>query len=701
MPLRRILTVARTHLTRRPPAPAVPPAIEPPRRLAHPVVAVAEVPLPPTEVFAILAVPARMADWLVMHAAWPSAPPAVLTYGSAFRQRVRLMGTPTEVRWTVAGVEPSRAVWLDGTGPLGIEVGFYLSLTPSGSGTIVRCDGGVQGGPTDGPLGPMVARNLADAIQKSLNRLAGPTPASARTDPARTGPARAEPPLAPASARPASARPVPSAGPKPAPIRHLRSGAEIDPWAPVIVGAGQVTDRASEGDPVSLAVRALREAGLSAEILKNADTVGWVASVSWQYADAAALIAEAVGAAPAETVQTGLFGGDGPLRLVNDVAARIAAGEIGIALLCGAEAAATAAAAERAGRPLDWPRQPDGIAPSRVLGADREPNNDVETAAGLIAPIYLYALIESAIRTATGLTAERHRERITRLWARFSEVAAENPYAWRPQARNAAELAAVSVTNRPVAWPYPKLLTADLRVDQGTGLILCSAAAAHDAGIPQDRWIFVHAGAHAEDEWFVTERADLATSPALRAIGETVLDHTGLSIGDIEHLDLYGCFPSAVQIAAAELGLPADDPERPLTVTGGLTFAGGPGNNYASHAVANLVSLLRATPDEYGLVTAVGWYLTKHAATILSARPPRSPFRDIDVPVVAATRTARLTAEPPDDVEAFTVTYRRDGEPEAAVLTALTPDGTRLVHRTTDRALIDRLLAGDPGKGRP
>jgi acetyl-CoA C-acetyltransferase len=198
-----------------------------------------------------------------------------------------------------------------------------------------------------------------------------------------------------------------------------------------------------------------------------------------------------------------------------------------------------------------------------------------------VAPVHVYALLE---RSAP--------EDIAALWARFSEVAADNPYAWLPQARSAEEIATPSPQNRPVSSPYLKLMTANIGVDLAAGVVLCSAQAAQDAGVPRDRWVFVHAGGHAEEEWFVTERRDLGAAPALGHVGRAALEHAG--VDEPDHVDLYSCFPSAVQIAARELGLGLD---RPLTVTGGLTFAGGPGNDYAMHSVATLVGRLRAEPE--------------------------------------------------------------------------------------------------------
>jgi acetyl-CoA C-acetyltransferase len=712
---------ATSVLSRARPEPAAPPAaVEPPRRFAHPCGVQVTATADAERVFAVLVDPNRMPDWVLQHAGWIDGPPAGFAEGVRFRQRIKLMGVPSEVRWTVTGVVPGRAVWFEGTAPMGITVGFYLSVTPAGGGmtggSVVRFDGGVEGGPADGPMGPMVVRNLADAMRKSLNELGrvaaaggstGGTPAGGSSG-TGAGASSGDTAAGASSGRTATgssstSRPATVTGPpapKPAPILFGRTGEEIDAWTPVIVGVGQVSERSTEsegGDPVSLAVRALRLAAgdsRNTEILQKADLVGYVASVSWQYQDGAALIASELGTGPVSTVQTTIFGGDGSLRLLNDVAATIASGHASIALVGGAEAASTAAAAERAGRTLDWPVQPDGTEPGRTVGDYIPANNAPETAAGLVAPIYLYALIESALRARLGLSPATHLDRITRLWAGHSKIAADNPHAWQPTAHTAEELAGPAAGNRMIAAPYPKLLTANLQVNQGTGIIVCSAAAAQEAGIDQDRWVFLHAGAHATDEWYVTERAELAASPAIKAIGDAVLGHSGVGIADVEHIDLYACFPSAVQIAALELGLPIDDPDRPLTVTGGLTFAGGPGNNYSSHAIANLVPLLRSKTDSYGLATALGWYLTKHAATVLSARPPRREFRDIDADPRLPRPPARRALGSwtgPAVLEACTVPYGRDGVAEATIVTAITPDGDRVVLRLAETSDMSHL----------
>jgi len=481
----------------------------------------------------------------------------------------------------------------------------------------------------------------------------------------------------------------------------------VNPRSPVLVGAGQVVHRDSSvgkmREPLSLIEEAVHAAaddsGVGELILRRADSVRCVPTASWIYRDLSALLAERVGAAPHETVQTPTFGGDGPGRLVGDTAQAIADGRVEIALLGGGEAVATRRHAERHGEPLPWTVQDEAVKPSRTIGSDRLPSSEVETAVGLLAPVDVYALLESAVRARTGADPETHLERIARLWSHLSEVAAENPYAWAPRRFAWEDIAQPAPSNRLVSGQYRKLLTANIQVDLATGLVLCSAEAAERLGVPRERWVFVHATAHAEDEWFFSERRELAASPAIRAIGRAALEHAGLGIDEVSHVDLYSCFPSAVEIASDELGLAVDDTGRPLTVTGGLTFAGGPGNNYTSHALATLVGLLREEPDASGLATAVGWFLTKHALAVLSGRPADRPFRDIDAGRLVertAPRRARTDLAGEGTIEAYTVPYARDATPQAGLISALSEGGDRVLLRTDDAEVIGALVDGDP-----
>ncbi|MFH5210840.1 crotonase/enoyl-CoA hydratase family protein [Antrihabitans sp. NCIMB 15449] len=633
-----------------------------------------EVPAAADSVAAYLADPNRFGEWLTTHVGWRGDPPTALDPGATFVQQGKFMGIPADIRWTVAGNDGS-VVELQGAGPMGLTVGFWLTTRSAGATTTVYFDAGLSGQPIEGPMGASVVRSLGEAMAESLGKL----PAAI-----------------------AAAGPISAPGARRAPVLHHASGRTLPPNTPVIVGVGQVTQRAPafSKDPAALAVQALRRAGKDSgageSLLRSADAVYSVASASWQYRDMGSLVADALDARRATSVQSSPFGGDGAQVMINSAAQAVMDGELDVVLLAGAEAGATLAAAAKTGVDLHWPEQGVDVTPAPTIGTDRAANNESEARVGLGAPIYMYALLESANRRVLGRAPKEHTEAISELWSRYSSVAAANENAWQPEEFDAAAIATPAESNRLISAPYTKLLCANLQVDMASGIILCSVAAAEAAGVPQDKWVFLHAGASAYDEWFVSERAELAASPAINAIGASALRHSGIDIDDVKHVDLYACFPSAVQIAARELGLDADDPTRPLTVTGGLTFGGGPGNNYGSHAVATLVGRLREDPSSFGLSTSLGWYVTKHAIGIYSATPPQQDYRYLQ-PIVdnPPSRPARSGYRGPAVVEAYTVPFDRDGGPEAGILSVLTPGGERVLVRTTQPEIVAELVDGD------
>ncbi len=405
--------------------------------------------------------------------------------------------------------------------------------------------------------------------------------------------------------------------------------ASVDPNAPLIAGVAQRTWRDGSPGPVEMlagvAREALDDAGGSAPGIDSIDALCVIRYVSAEHSDPAGLIADAAGIRVESRIHTSI-GGDTPQAAVGELAGRIAAGEIDAALICGGEALSTVSKHMKEGSDPGWADPRPESLPSEVLGTDRAANRPEETAAGLIAPLMIYPLFEHALWAKTGGTADEQRRRIGELWSRFSRVAAANPHAWSPGPFDADAIATPSPANRLVTMPYTKLMNSNIQTDQAAAVLLCSHSKADALGIPKDRRIYLHGSAHATEPWFFSERDDLGRSPALgRAVG-SALDQAGLGIDDIALLDIYSCFPSAVQIAGNEIGFDPVGDSREPTVTGGLSFAGGPGNGYVLHSISSMVERLRAEPEEAGLVTAVGWYLTKHSAGVYAAKPPTTPF---------------------------------------------------------------------------
>jgi acetyl-CoA C-acetyltransferase len=253
-----------------------------------------------------------------------------------------------------------------------------------------------------------------------------------------------------------------------------------------------------------------------------------------------------------------------------------------------------------------------------------------------------------------------------------------------------------------IAFPYTKLCTANLSVDQSAAYICCSAEMARSAGVPEDRWVFPLSGSDADDHWFISERPELHRSPAIRLAGERAMALAKVDADDLAAVDLYSCFPCVVQIAAGELGLALDDPARPLTQTGGLTFGGGPGNNYATHGIAALAQRLRREPGALGMATGLGWYSTKHAIGIYASRPPECGFcwESAQAAVDALPRCpVDAGAIGSVEIETYTVTYDPDGSPERAIVAARTRAGARTWANVTDADEVASLTVAE-GIGR-
>ncbi len=492
----------------------------------------------------------------------------------------------------------------------------------------------------------------------------------------------------------------------------------IDPRTPVVVGVGQVTDRpdgdaaadlAGRGEPVSLMARAVAAAaddlaGAGAALVRRTQLLAVVDPRTWRYRDAGAALADLLGVDPARRVVT-TPGGHQPQRQVNRAALAVARGEVDVALVVAGERGETLAAARRhPDRPVvPWPVQDPSLPAAVHSDPERPFTTDAEDRHGLDEVTVASALYEHALRAAADRTPDEHRRRIAHRWAALGAVAAADPFAWDRRGPSAEEIATAGEGNPMVADPYTRLLCPNEEVDQAAALVVCSVEAARAAGVAEDHWVFVVAGADVHDHWFLSHRAGFTSSPALRLSGAALLAAAGLGIDDVGHLDLHASSPAALEVAAAELGLDPDDPARPPTVTGGPTFAGSPGDGYGALAVATLARRLRHEPGAWGLVTSVGFALTAHSLGLYRSSPPPGrragpPARGTRVEEAAGYRwadpQAAVSALPQQasdadasgevTVETYSVPFGPDGSPERAVVACVTPDGRRSWASVTD-----------------
>ena len=474
-----------------------------------------------------------------------------------------------------------------------------------------------------------------------------------------------------------------------------------NPRTPVIVGVGQFLNRISSVDdavePLEMMMRAVRLAESdtgTGGFLNQLQSIRVVRGM-WSYENPAAIVAERLGAANAQTVGT-LVGGNQNQALMNHTAAEILAGKYDLVLLTGAENGNSTGKARRAG--VHLPQTPAPGTPDAVFGAEQRPeHHEYEVAKGIQRAIQVYPMYDNAVRYQRGETLAEHIERVSGLWSRFNDVAQDNPNAWVRENMTAEEIRTPSAQNRQISFPYTKFMNANMSVDMAAALIVCSYEKAKRLGILEAKYVYPHSGVEGYDHFSASVRDNFYTSPGIRITGNRAMDLAGVNADDLDFVDLYSCFPSAVQVAAAELGLPED---RPLTVTGGLTFGGGPLNNYVMHSIARTVELLRDKPDGYALVTANGGNLYKHAHGVYSGEPPEHGFRCDDVKAeIAALPSRRCIPEYDGDatVESYTVMYEND-EPRIGHVSCLTPAGERTWVNTQDadlaRAMVTEEFCG-------
>ena len=461
------------------------------------------------------------------------------------------------------------------------------------------------------------------------------------------------------------------------------------------MGVAQVSqctdDPATAAEPLDLMIRATRAAARDAgapALLTDASAVRVIRGL-WPYEDPAGAVAEAIGNATAET-GVSFWGGTVVHHLLSTSALEIQRGKHQTVILTGAECGDTQAKARRAGIELAWRKAPGK--PDRRIGTELRMRHRAEAMRGIVDPIQMYPIFENAIRHARGETIDAHMQRISRLWAGFSRIAADNPHAWTREPMGPLRIRTPGPGNRAVSFPYPKLMNSNEKVDQGAALILTSTDVARRLGIPRAKWIFPWASTAAHDTYAVSHRDNLRSAPALGIAGKRCLELVDLAVDEIDHLDVYSCFPSAVQVAMEELGL---DERKPLTVTGGMSFAGGPLNNYAMHGIASMAEVLREHTGDVGLVTGNGGFLTKHAFGLFATEPPARAYRHDECQKQVDALPKRKLAESADgpaEIESYTVMFGREG-PAIGLAACRLPDGRRTWANTRDTDVLDAMTS--------
>jgi acetyl-CoA C-acetyltransferase len=493
--------------------------------------------------------------------------------------------------------------------------------------------------------------------------------------------------------------------------------ADIDPRTPVIVGVGQSSERIDDLDyrglsAVELAAKAaraaLRDCGADVTaVARRIDTVAGVRqfeiSTPWARAPLGRStnyprsVAQRIGANPADAILE-VVGGQSPQHLVNEMSGAIAAGDRSVAMLFGSEAISTVRHLSSADEKPDFSEVVDGQLNDRGYGLEGMSGAEFVTH-GLVDAASQYALLDNARRARLGLTRGQYRRQMAQLFAPFTRVAAANPFAASPVERGVDELGAITASNRMIADPYPRLMVARDQVNQGAAVVVMAACVATELGVPEDHWVFLHGHADLRERNLL-DRPDLSRAPSAVAATEEALRVADIDIDAIATFDLYSCFPIAVSNVCDGMGLSADDP-RGLTLTGGLPYFGGAGNNYSMHAIAETVRAMRDLPGSHGMVGANGGTLSKYSVGIYSTKPCTwQADRSAALQSELQSRPGARVAQRPEGsarIETYTVRHTKSG-PAGIIVGRLDADDRRLLANPAadDDDLLDLLIDGEP-----
>ena len=486
---------------------------------------------------------------------------------------------------------------------------------------------------------------------------------------------------------------------------------------PILIGCGQITQREDDPElalsPIDLTAKACIEASkdttVGNNIFSKLDTIVLIRSfsdTSWRfkcpfgkYNNPPLSLANRLKANNRAKLIYSFPGGNMPQWSVNKLSDMISRGQIELALIAGGEALYTQKNAMRKNINLNW-NENHKNKNFDSWGINKPGWTEIEDLHNMNGAIYAYPMIENAIRGRLGNSIDNHLNYMSGIFSKFSKIASTNTLADRQKHFSAKEIATVSKSNPFIGFPYTKLMNANAYIDQSAALILTSVDKAKELSIPEEKWIYLHGCADAYDHWYMSNRINFHSSPAMSIVARESFKMANTDINEISFMDLYSCFPSAVEIACKEMKININD-SRNLTITGGLPYFGGPGNNYVTHSIAEMMNLLRDNPGKKGMVTANGNYITKQSIGIYSSEPLKKQFQIKDPNIYQKEINKNLgptfiqTAEGKARIETYTVMFDREG-PIFSIIFGIDSNGYRFIANTpNDKDLLLDMTKSD------
>ena len=466
---------------------------------------------------------------------------------------------------------------------------------------------------------------------------------------------------------------------------------------PVIIGAAQFTQKKNTPhplDPLKLVAHASENAIANTgneSVKTHIDSLYMTTISSWIYANTPGELCEILDIHPTHMDYVPVTG-SAPQKLVNKAAKSIASGKSKVALITGGDAYYSKYRRVKKNFELDWPK-----VPLKVRNDARKAYisylNELEFKYNFNNATIVYALIENALRGASAHSFSEHLQKIGERYESFSKIASKNPYAWSQKSYKAEEIITPSPDNRKVCYPFTKRMVSNFYVDQSAAVIMTSEDFAEEIGIDNDLWVYPMGGADLDNIFAISQRPRLYDSPAIREASKYALEKAGLTLDDIDVFDLYSCFPCMVEIARKEIGIPEDD-KRDLTITGGLSFFGGPFSSYSLHSIVTAVDLIQSNPSMKIMVLANGGYNTSQSFGIYGKDRPAKSWLENDYEKLQEEIEAEALPEAIAEangnfiIEAYTFIYNRQGQIERGLTIGHMENGSRALAHIDSKSIL-------------
>ena len=456
---------------------------------------------------------------------------------------------------------------------------------------------------------------------------------------------------------------------------------------PVVIGLGITQQKGSYAEldealflMEKVAMQAINDCGNSK--IKDFIDVIDIPKGFWRYRDPGKWIAEKNNFSNAKTSVNKI--GVLQQHLINNTCNKIIKGEIRAGLILGGESRAKMIAALKEG--IEYKEMELSTNPDQYVKAKDDLYGEGEAEAlGLMAVGY-YAVMESAMRKSKNLNLKEHEDYLGSMYADFSEIASKNQYAASDKSISKDQIMLANSDNKPMAYPYNKYHCTSWNVSQASAILICEEGLADQLNISKQKRIYPMASSETNHMIALIQRPSLISSAGLKLASEKINEVVDKHSINLNLIDLYSCFPVAVQQFENVLNL---NTKTSRTITGAMPFAGGPLNNYMLHATVQALLKLRSESG-HSLITGVSGMMTKQSFCLWSSEY-QMPFYHADV-----TKKAQQLDKPIPISNAkhgngivigYTVLYEGT-KPTSGVFYIEDSQGERKVVTSEDKAVI-------------